>query len=146
MPQTARASVLDTLRRQPVASDYSATAMTLVMAIRLIARCAACQRDPLVELSCRLESLTGAKAALDFAKACSLAWPEKAMVGRPCCHGLTPDESVFAGMAEAARAADSEAFSGLLDGLIRRERHDRLFTETQHAVAILAATPRGLRR
>ena len=144
LPQTVRRSVLESLRQPPVASDYSPTAMTLVMAIRLIARCAACKRDALVELSCRLESLTAAKAALDFAKACSLAWPEHALVNRPCCHTLTPDEAVFAGMAEAARAADRTAFEQLLDGLIRRERREGLFIETQKAIAILAANPRGL--
>lgn len=144
LPKVARRSVLESLRQPPVASDYSATAMTLVMAIRLIARCAACQRDALVELSCRLESLTAAKAALDFARACSLAWPEHALVNRPCCHTLTPDEAVFAGMADAARAVDRTGFAQLLDGLIRRERHEGLFTQTQKAVAILAANRRGL--
>lgn len=143
LPQATRPSVIESLRQPPLASHYSASAMTLVMAIRLIARCAVCQRDPLVELSCRLESLTAAKAALDFARACSLAWPEHAMINRPCCHALTPDEAVFAGMAEAARVADRVAFADLLDGLIRRERQDRLFTETQKAVAVLAPNSCG---
>lgn len=135
---SAIAAVIDDLRHPPMASQFSAPAMALVLAIRLMASCSAAKRDPLVELSQRLESLTAAKLVLDFAKACSQAWPENAMVSRPCCHALTPDEAVFAQMADAAANGDREGFSRLLDGLIRRERHERLYAIAQETAAILS--------
>jgi hypothetical protein len=60
------------------------------------------------------------------------------MIARPCCHALTPDEHVFAQMAERAGRADRAGFSAVLDGLVRRERHERLFAVTQEAVAATA--------
>ena len=134
----ARSALVDSLRRPPMASQFSAPAMTLVLSIRLMASCSAARLDPLLELSRRLESLTAAKLVLDFAQSCSRAWPENAMVSRPCCHALTPDEAVFAQMAQAAAAGDRAGFSGVLDGLVRRERHERLYAITQEAVAVLS--------
>ena len=107
--------------------------------MRLAAQSLARGADPLVDLATRLGSFTAARAVMDFARGCSLAWPEKAMVARPCCHALTPDETAFAQMAEAARHADRTAFTAVLDGLIRRERHERLFAVTQCAVAEISA-------
>ncbi len=124
-----------------MASQFSGTAMTLVMGLRLMASCVAGNHDPLVELTRRLESITAAKAILDFARTCARAWPENVMISRPCCHALTPDEAVFAHMAEAARAGDRAAFAAILDGLIRRERHDRLFEVTRESVAAISSAP-----
>ena len=133
-------NILDSLRRPVVASRFSPTAVTLVLAMRLAAHSVERRSDPLVDLAPRLGSFTAARAVMDFARGCSLAWPENAMVARPCCHALTPDETAFAQMAETARHADRAAFTAVLDGLIRRERHERLFTVTQRAVAEIAAT------
>ncbi|MFB0612840.1 hypothetical protein [Aurantiacibacter poecillastricola] len=138
LPQSSKAAAIEALSRPPMANQFSPLAMALVMSIRLMAACQASRHDPLVELTRRLESLTAAKAVLDFARACSRAWPEHALVNRPCCHALTPDEAVFARMVETARAADRQAFADLLDGLIRRERHGRLFEEAQQVVAALS--------
>ena len=133
-----RSAVIEALQQPPMASQFSATAMALVMAIRLMACCSAARMDPLVQLSRQLHSLTAAKAVLDFAQACARAWPENAMVSRPCCHALTPDEAVFAQMAEAAASGDSADFSAILNGLVRRERHERLHDLTRETVAVLS--------
>lgn len=124
-----------------MASEFSGTAMSLVMGIRLMASCVAARHDPLVELSRQMESITAAKAVMDFAQACSRAWAENMMVSRPCCHALTPDEAVIAQMAQTARNADREGFDRLLDGLIRRERHDRLYLLTQETVVAISSGP-----
>ncbi|GAA5047239.1 hypothetical protein GCM10023208_03400 [Erythrobacter westpacificensis] len=139
LPKTSRAMLVDALQRPVVASQFPAHAVTLVLSVRLLAGSIAAKRDPLVDLSQRLNSFTAARAVLDFSQACSRAWPENAMVSRPCCHALTPDETVFAQMAEAARGGDRQAFAAVLDGLVRRERHERLYEITSHAVAELSA-------
>jgi len=139
--RVTRAGLLEALRRPPMASQFSAPAMTLVLSIRLMASCVKERRDPLADLACRLESIAAAKAVLDFAQGCARAWPETAAVNRPCCHALTPDEAVFAQMAEAAAAADRAAFAAVLDGFVRRERHERLYLLSQEAVAAFSAAP-----
>ncbi|WP_162925129.1 hypothetical protein [Aurantiacibacter odishensis] len=139
LPKTSRAMLADALLRPVVASQFPAHAVTLVLTVRLLAGSIAARRDPLVDLTQRLNSFTAARAVLDFSQACSRAWPENAMVSRPCCHALTPDETVFAQMAEAARGGDRQGFTAVLDGLVRRERHERLYAITSHAVAELSA-------
>lgn len=141
LPKTSRAAMIAALQKPVMASAFNPTAVNLILSVRLLASCAAARRDALAELTTRLGSVAAAKAALDFAQACSLAWPERAMVGRPCCPGLTPDETAFAQMAERAMAADRVGFAGVLDGLVRRERHERLFDVTQQAVAELSCVP-----
>lgn len=83
--------------------------------------------------------MAAAKAVFEFAQACAQGWPERVQVNRPCCHALTPDEVVFAQMAQAAANANRAQFDAVLDGLIRRERHDRLYRHSQDAVATLLA-------
>ena len=141
LPESTNADLLDKLRRPPMGSEFSGVAMTLVLSIRLMASCAAARLDPLVELTRRLESISAAKAVMDLAQTCAQAWPESVMVSRPCCHALTPDEAVLAQMMEAARAADREGFAAVLDGLVRRERHERLYRVTQEAAAAISIAP-----
>lgn len=131
--------LLESLRRPVVASRFSPAAVTLVLAMRLAARNVARRSDPVVDLTTRLGSFTAARAVMDFAHGCSLAWPERATINRPCCHTLTPDETVFAQMAEAARRADRLGFTALLEGLVRRERQERLFNVTLQAVTAISA-------
>ncbi|MEL1251573.1 hypothetical protein [Aurantiacibacter gilvus] len=133
-----RSQVVAALARPRMANDYSETVMTLVLSIRLMAAAMRSNMDPVVELTRRLNSLTAAKSVLDLARACSQAWPENVAVNRPCCHALSPDEAVFADMASASLAADRDAFSAVLDGLVRRERHDGLYAAMTRAVASVA--------
>lgn len=132
-----RSQIVAALARPPMASQYSEPVMTLVLSIRLMAAAMRSEMDPVVELTRRLKSLTAAKAVLDLAKSCSQAWPENVAVNRPCCHALSPDEAVFADMATAALAGDREQFSAVLDGLIRRERHDGLYAAMTQAVTAI---------
>lgn len=150
MPQPARPNTLpacdEPTRREIVArlacprrmAEYGEAAATLVVTIRLMATAMRCDTDPLVELTRRLHSCTAAKAVLDLAKACSQAWPENVMVNRPCCQILSPDEAVFADMASAVLAGDRAAFATTLEGLVRRERHDRLYEAMAGTLAELA--------
>lgn len=126
------------LRRTPLIGDHSPSSAALVMAIRLMACSLSVGRDPVVEISQHIGSLTAAKAVLDFAKVAADFWPEKATVARPCCHALTPDESVFAQMIEAAGRADRQAFSAVLSGLVRSDRHDTLYEASRQAFAAIA--------
>lgn len=108
------------------------------MAIRLMACSLAVGRDPVVEISQHIGSLNAAKAVLDFARLAGAFWPEKATVARPCCHALTPDETVFAQMIETAGRADRQGFSVVLSGLVRQDRHDPLYEASRHAFAAIA--------
>lgn len=129
--------LLQALAEPPRLSGLSVRTAKVVMAIRLIAVCAANRRDPVAELTCRIGSVPAARAMLDFADVAGSSWPESVRVFRPCCCTLSPDETVFAGMAEAAARADRKAFGEHLAGFIRPERHDRLYNHAVEAVALL---------
>lgn len=141
LPKTSRASLIARLQRPPLASQFAPPVVRLVLAIRLMANCIAARRDPLAQLACRFESIEAAKSVMDLAQACSHAWAENFTVNRPCCNVLTPDETVLAQMAEAAMVAERGRFDNVLDGLIRRERYERLYDTTQVAVAALSSVP-----
>lgn len=118
-------------------SHQSTHATRIVMAIRLIAVCANKRHDPVGELTCRLGSVPAARAVLEFADYAGKCWPGNVQVFRPCCWGVSPDESVLVAMADAAIAGDRTAFSCALDGFIRADRHERLYEHAMEAVAHL---------
>ncbi len=132
-----RAALVEGLRVMPRLASCSPPAVQLVTGIRLIALCARKGIDPVAELSCRLGSVTAAKAVLDLAGVAGTCWPEPVRVFKPCCAMLSPDESVFAAMAEAAARGDRTAFAAALDGLVRVDRRDRLFDHAIEAVALI---------
>jgi len=138
LPKTSRASFIAKLQRPPLASQFAPPVVKLVLAVRLLANCIAAGRDPLAQLACRFESIEAAKSVMDLAQACSHAWAENFTVNRPCCNALTPDETVLAQMADAAMMADRRRFDTVLDGLIRRERYERLYDTVQVAVAAMS--------
>ncbi|WAT17401.1 DNA-directed RNA polymerase subunit beta' [Aurantiacibacter sp. MUD11] len=133
-----RNAIVADLARPRKIHDYAEPVVTLVVAIRLMAAAMQGNCDPLVELTRRLGSITAAKAVLDLAKAGSQAWPENVMVNRPCCHALSPDEAVLADMASAVLAGDRQQFAAVLEGLVRRERHERLYGAAAAVMAELA--------
>jgi hypothetical protein len=136
--RTRRAAIIESLVQPPRLATLSPGTIRLVMAIRFLALCARQRQDPVAHLTCRLGSVTAAKAVLDLADCAGQSWPDTVQVCKPCCCALSPDESVFAGMAETARRGDRAGFSALLTGFIRADRHDRLYAHAAEAVAHLS--------
>ena len=132
----SRAATVARLGQVPRLSDSSLRGCRAVMAIRLLAICSHAERDPLVELTRRFGSVTAARLFVEFSQALATCWPEPVRVMRPCCPLLSADESAVAVMAEHAGAGDRKGFAAVIDGLVRPDRHDRLFDT---AVAAMAA-------
>ena len=128
-------AVIRRLATLPTMPYGSPVAMRFVLGIRWLALCSRKGHDPVSELTARLGSVTAAKAFLDFADLAGAYWPEPVQVMRPCCVSMTPDESVFAAMAQAAQSNDREAFSRTLHGFIRQGRHEALFDAAVEAFA-----------
>ncbi|RJY09765.1 hypothetical protein [Aurantiacibacter aquimixticola] len=131
------ATLIRDLNRVPELPYRSQRAMQTVLGIRWLALCSRRRHDPIVELTRRLGSITAAKAFIDFADLAGRCWPENITVLRPCCSVLSPDETVFVDMIEAARMGDRAAFSSALDGFIRADRHDRLYAAAVAAIALM---------
>jgi len=112
-------------------------ALHLVMAMRLGALFEAAARDPVSELTTRYRSVTKAVAVLRFADEALRVWPAPFAVNRPCCLALTPDETTIAALARCARRGDRAAFGRAIDGLVRADRHERLYARCVEAVAVL---------
>ena len=112
-------------------------AMRLVLVMRWRPYYARAEREPLGELAARLGSVTAALTALEFADRVTAAWPEPFTVHPACCPKLTPDEHTVALVAKAAAAGDRAAFAAALDGLVRPQRHERLFDAAIRAVCAL---------
>jgi hypothetical protein len=121
--------------------QQSALAARAVVALRVLALCGPADRDPLLELSRRFSSIPAARAFLALADALGAAWPVSVMVMRPCCPELSPDEATLAAMIDAAASADRAALARALAGLVRADRHERLFDA---AVEFAALCPRSL--
>ncbi|WP_427963733.1 DNA-directed RNA polymerase subunit beta' [Altererythrobacter sp.] len=107
-----------------------------VFALRVIARHDRAAQDPFPFLAVRLGSLTVASLAIEFAQLCSRCWPEPIRVGAPCCQMLGYDETTLARMVAAASLCDRDEFSAEIDGLVRYDRHERLW---QAAVRLAGA-------
>lgn len=130
-----RALQIERLLQPPRIQDLSYRALKTVAAMRLVAVYRRAGHDPLLELAQRFSSITGARAVLDFAQVVATSWPEDVMVMRPCCRIVSPDELTLAQITDAALGGDRAAFGEVLHGLVRQDRHDRLF---DHAVRMVA--------
>ncbi len=142
----ARQAVIDALREQPRRSALGFTGQATLAAFRLLALCSRAGRDPIVELARHFGCLETTRAFLAFADRAGHCWPDRVLVLRPCCIGISPDEQTLVGMAELALAGDREGFGALLHGFIRADRHDGLFAHAAHMAAALhqSAGARGL--
>lgn len=128
----------------PQLGGQSMLAIRSIMALRILALCGPAGRDPFLELSTRFSSVTAARAFITLADAIGSAWPVNIMVMRPCCRLLSPDEITLAEMIDAAASADPVRHAAALAGLVRPDRHERLFDHGVEFVAFLqlaAAAP-----
>lgn len=130
----AREAAIARLAAPPAIGSLSMAGVRAVMAFRILAVCGSASREPLAELSCRLGSLTAAKAFMLLAERVSRAWPEPVLLARPCCALLTPDEATLAAMINAAAAGDRAGFEHVLAGFVRQERHSSLFDAAVAAI------------
>lgn len=115
-------------------------ALHVVMAMRLAALFERAGRDPVGELTCRLRSVTAALEFCELQRRVVRAWPEPYLASRPCCLGMTPDETTLAGMIRTAAARDRAAFGRVIAGFVRADRHDTLFEACIKTVAALPAS------
>ena len=123
------ARVVAGLVRPKELDDYGIDAARTVMCLRLLALCHAAHRDPIEEFNRRLGSVAAAKAMLGFLDRCGTIWPETIHAYRPCCSALGPDESVIAGMVQAAADGNYGVFDSVLSGFIPAEQSGGLFAE-----------------
>ncbi|MBH5321654.1 DNA-directed RNA polymerase subunit beta' [Aurantiacibacter sediminis] len=127
--QVAVANLVAKLSRMPRIGDYGIDAAKTVMALRLVALCSKSGHDPMAELTKRLNDVGAAKNMLALLDRCGALWPEAVHVHRPCCAELSPDETIIAGMAQAASDGDHRAFDKVLDGFIPAAQREGLFAE-----------------
>ena len=116
-------------------------AVHLVLGLRLCGVCEAVGRDAAVELTRRLHSVTAAVAVVELAAEVARVWPEPFATGRPCMTALSHDERTLAELVRAGLAADRERFSRAIDGLVRNDRHERLYAAVVGAAAALPLRP-----
>lgn len=128
LAHAARTAIIDAMREPPRTQDLTMTGLKAVMATRLLAVCNTSSHDPLLELTRRFACITTAKAFIAFANDIGACWPENVKVLRPCCGLVSPDEMTIARLADHARMGNRPAFGQIIDGLIRTDRHDRLYT------------------
>ena len=116
-------------------------AARFVYGLRLIALHDRAKRDPVPELAVRLGSVEVAAKALSLAHAISASWPENIHVSRFCCKLMSHDETTIAAMVEAAMRRDRRAFDAAIEGLVRPDRHERLW---DRSLALVAAEMQAL--
>lgn len=133
-PTATRRKMIERLARPPMIDALSFPAVRTVMAFRILALCGKAGREPLVELTRRLGSVTAAKAFLGFADTVGRCWPENVHVCRPCCRMLSPDETTLAALVQSAARGDRAGFDRVLHGFVRAERHAGLFEAALAAV------------
>jgi len=114
-------------------------ALHIVMAMRLAALFDHAERDPLVELTARLGSVTAARHVLKLVRLVALSWPEPYRAGRPCCLRMTPDEWTLSAMIGAADGLDREGFAHQIAGFVPHDRHGPLFDQSVRCMAELSA-------
>ncbi len=134
---TRFASTIAALARPPLMHAQSGAAQDIVHAVRLCAVAARDRSDPLPALALRLCHCEAAYAVHDFVEAVVRAWPEPFVVGRACCQRLSPDEATLVRLVDAGQQRDRAAFGHAIGGLIRPDRHDRLWDAMTHAVMLM---------
>lgn len=93
--------------------------------------------DPLPALALHLCNCEAAYAVHDFVETLVRSWPEPFVVGRACCQRLSPDEATLARLVDAGQQRDAAAFGEAIAGLIRVDRHERLWDSLTHAVILM---------
>ena len=131
------AGLIERLAAPPLVGELSLLALQSVLALRVLALCSKAAREPIAELTRRFRSVTAAKSFLELADCIGRCWPERLMVHRPCCSGLSPDERTLALLVDAAGAGDREAFGRAIDGFVRHDRHEALYAATVDFAAVL---------
>lgn len=137
-PPASADAVLEMLRMPALIDSQSMLAWRAIMAIRLVAACSRAGHDPLTLLADRLASIAAATAMLELVDVLGRYWPESFAVMPPCCRMLSHDELTLGLLADAAIAGQRDDFGRILAGLIRADRHDRLFEQTKVSAAMLA--------
>lgn len=137
LPRTARKATIDRLARRPMRSDLGFTGLATVSAVRVLALCVQCGRDPVDAHMLQFGCLETTRAFLDLADLTGNAWPDRVEVLRPCCMMISPDEHTLATLAECAIAGDRAGFSRQIEGYVRADRHDRLFDAAARFAALL---------
>jgi hypothetical protein len=134
---TRFAPTIAALARSPALHAQSRAAQDLVQAFRLCALAARDRSDPLPALALRMGNCEAACAVHDLVQAVVRAWPEPFVVGRACCQRLSPDEATLAKLADAGQRRDRTAFGAAIEGLIRADRHERLWDGFTHALILM---------
>jgi hypothetical protein len=134
---TTAAATIAGLARQGEIRSLPLLLVELVMAMRVAALFERAGRDPVPDLARRYRSVEAATAVDGLVRTVVRCWPERFMVNRPCCTGLTPDEATLAAIGRMARQGDREGFADQLAGFVRSDRHEALYQATIHAIALL---------
>ena len=138
-----RSAIIARLARTPHVGGLSLTALRTIAAFRVLAICSEAGREPLAEISMRFRSVCAAGTFLAFADAVGRTWPESVQFRRPRCPLLSPDEATLARLVDHASTGDRLGFGIVLDGFVRPDRHDALFSAAVAFAAALSAGPRG---
>lgn len=134
---TRFAPTIAALARPPLMQAQSAAGQVLVHAVRLCAVAARDGSDPLPALALRLCNCEAAYAVHAFVETMVRAWPEPFVVGRACCQRLSPDEATLIQLVDAGQRRDRTRFGDVLAGLVRPDRHERLWDALTHAVILM---------
>ncbi|OYU33914.1 hypothetical protein [Novosphingobium sp. PASSN1] len=134
---TRFAPTIAALARPPALHAQGAAAQDLVQAFRLCALAARDRSDPLPALALRMSNCEAAYAVHDLVQVVIRVWPEPFVVGRACCQRLSPDEATLAQLADAGQRRDRDAFGAAIKGLIRADRHERLWDAFTHPLMLM---------
>ncbi len=130
-------AMIEGMARPQDVRGLSLKSLHMVMAMRLCALFDAAGQDPVPDLARRYRSIEAACAVHGLMLTVKQVWPEPFLVNRPCCHAMTPDEATLAALARATRAGNREAFTSVIAGFVRADRHEALYNATIHAVALM---------
>lgn len=131
--------MIASLARVPTIEDLSPLGARFVYSLRLIALHDRAKRDPIPELAVKLGSVEVAARSLALAQAVSQCWPEAITVSRFCCRLLSHDEITIGRLVDNAARCERQGFEDAISGLIRPDRHHRLWDA---ALSLVAAEAR----
>ncbi|MFL0355455.1 DNA-directed RNA polymerase subunit beta' [Erythrobacter sp. GH1-10] len=140
LPSAAARSTIADLARSPRIESLGPLGARFVYSLRLIALHDRANRDPVSELAVRLGSVEVAAKALALAQAISSVWPENIHVSRFCCQMLSHDEATIGKLIDSAATCDRAGFEEAIAGLVRPDRHHRLWDA---ALGLVAAETRA---
>jgi hypothetical protein len=134
-PTAATRATIARLAQPPRAADLHPIAARFVYALRLIALHERARRDPVPELAARLGNVEIAAKSLTLAQAVQDCWPENVHISPFCCGLLSHDEATLGALVGSAAMRDRPGFERAIEGLVRRERVDRLWDPVLGLVA-----------